>query len=144
VTRRDLSGASLRARAAHLDPAMVLGAWDETAAVGYDRAIWSELVSLRFVGAAQNALVLGPVGVGKTFLSTALGHIACRRRVGVHFERADRLHRRLEACRLNGTYEAKMRKTTSSTSLLQPPTRMTEGRSLRCTGIPTCASRRRC
>ena len=110
VARRDLSGASLRARAAHLDPAMVLEAWDETAAVSYDRAIWSELVSLRFVEAAQNVVVLGPVGVGKTFLATALGHIACRRRVGVHFERADRLHKRLKACRLDGTYEAEMRK----------------------------------
>jgi len=55
-------------------------------------------------------LVLGPVGVGKTFLATALGHIACRRHVSVHFERADRLHKRLKACRLDGTYEAEMRK----------------------------------
>jgi hypothetical protein len=42
--------------------------------------------------------------------STALGHIACRRHVSVHFERADRLHKRLKACRLDGTYEAEMRK----------------------------------
>jgi len=110
VTRRDVSGASVRARAAHLDPAMVLEAWDETAGVTYDRAIWSELVSLRFVDQAHNVLVLGPVGVGKTFLATALGHIACRRHVSVHFERADRLHKRLKACRLDGTYEAEMRK----------------------------------
>jgi len=110
VTRRDLSGASVRARAAHLDPGMVLEAWDETAAVTYDRAIWSELVSLRFVEQAHNVLVLGPVGVGKTFLATALGHIACRRHIGVHFERADRLHKRLKACRLDGTYEQEMRK----------------------------------
>ncbi len=110
VTRRDLAGASIRARAAHLDPAMVLEAWDETAAVTYDRAIWSELVSLRFIERANNVLVLGPVGVGKTFLATALGHIACRRHVSVHFERADRLHKRLKACRLDGTYEAEMRK----------------------------------
>lgn len=110
VTRRDLNGASVRARAAHLDPGMVLEAWDETAEVTYDRAIWSELVSLRFVEQAHNVLVLGPVGVGKTFLATALGHIACRRHVSVHFERADRLHKRLKACRLDGTYEAEMRK----------------------------------
>ena len=64
VTRRDLDGASVRARAAHLDPSMVLEAWDETAAVTYDRAIWSELVSLRFVEQAHNVLVLGPSGRG--------------------------------------------------------------------------------
>jgi DNA replication protein DnaC len=110
VQRRDASSAGVRARAAHLDPAMVLEAWDDTAEVTYDRAIWSELVSLRFVENAQNVLVVGPVGVGKTFLATALGHIACRRRVSVHFERADRLHKRLKAARLDATYDAEMRK----------------------------------
>ena len=108
--RRDSSSAGLRARAAHLDPAMVLEAWDDTAEVAYDRAIWSELVSLRFVENAQNVLVVGPVGVGKTFLATALGHIACRRRISVHFERADRLLKRLKAARLDASYDAEMRK----------------------------------
>ena len=51
-----------------------------------------------------------PVGVGKTFLATALGHIACRRRIGVHFERADRMHKRLKAARLDASYDAEMRK----------------------------------
>lgn len=110
VTRRDSESAGVRARAAHLDPTMVLEAWDDTAEVTYDRAVWAELVSLRFVEQAHNALVLGPVGVGKTFLATALGHIACRRRVTVHFERADRLLKRLKAARLDASYEAEMRK----------------------------------
>jgi DNA replication protein DnaC len=110
VSRRDTTSASVRARAARLDPEMVLEAWDETAEVTYDRAIWSELVSLRFVESAQNVLFLGPVGVGKTFLANALGHIACRRRIGVHLERSDRLHRRLKAARLDASYEAEMRK----------------------------------
>ena len=73
-------------------------------------AVLSELVSLRFVDQGRNALILGPVGVGKTFLATALGHIACRRRVSVHFERADRLHKRLRAARLDASYDAEMRK----------------------------------
>jgi hypothetical protein len=46
---------------AHLDPHMYLEAWDETAAVSYDRALLSELVSLRFVDQGRNALILGPV-----------------------------------------------------------------------------------
>jgi DNA replication protein DnaC len=110
VQRRDATSASVRARAAHLDPTMVLEAWDETAEVTFDKEIWSELVSLRFVEQAHNVLVLGPVGVGKTFLATALGHIACRRRIGVHFERADKLHKRLKAARLDASYEQEMRK----------------------------------
>jgi DNA replication protein DnaC len=110
VQRRDADSAGRRARMAKLDPTMVLEAWDGTAAVSYDRAVWSELVSMRFVEQARNALILGPVGVGKTFLATALGHIACRRRISVHFERADRLHKRLKAARLDASYDQEMRK----------------------------------
>ena len=110
VSRRDAASAGVRARAAKLDPHMVLEAWDESAKVSYDRAIWSELVSMRFVEQARNAFIMGPVGVGKTFMATALGHIACRRRIGVHFERHDRLHKRLKAARLDASYDQEMRK----------------------------------
>jgi len=110
VQRRDATSASVRARAAHLDPSMVLEEWDSSAEVTYDKAIWSELASLRFIDEAHNVLILGPVGVGKTFLATALGHVACRRRIGVHFERADKLHKRLKAARLDASYEQEMRK----------------------------------
>lgn len=54
--------------------------------------------------------MLGPVGVGKTLIANALGHIARRRRVKVHFERAERLFRRLKAARLDASYEAEVRK----------------------------------
>ncbi len=110
VQRRDSASAGMRARKARLDSTMTLEAWDESAKITYDREVWAELVSLRFVEQARNAFVLGPVGVGKTFLATALGHIACRRRIGVHFERADRLHKRLKASRLDASYEAEMRR----------------------------------
>jgi DNA replication protein DnaC len=110
VQRRDADSAGRRARAAKLDPTMTLEAWDESAQITYNREIWSELVSLRFVEHARNGFILGPVGVGKTFLATALGHIACRRRISVHFERADRLHKRLKAARLDASYEVEMRK----------------------------------
>ncbi len=64
VSRRDAASAGLRARAAKLDPHMVLEAWDEGAKITYDRAVWSELVSMRFVGQARNAFIMGPVGIG--------------------------------------------------------------------------------
>ena len=110
VQRRDSDSAGRRARVAKLDPSMTLEAWDDTAAITYDRAVWTELVSMRFVDQARNAFILGPVGVGKTFLATALGHIACRRRIGVHFERPDRVHKRLRAARLDASYDTEMRK----------------------------------
>lgn len=91
VTRRDRQAALVRAKRAHLDPSMQLEAWDESTPVTLDRALWAELTSLRFLADAYNVLVMGPVRVGKTFLATALGHIAVRRAHTVHAERADKL-----------------------------------------------------
>ena len=86
------------------------GGLGHDAKITYDQAVWSELVSLRFVEKARNAFVLGPVGVGKTFLATALGHIACRRRISVHFERARPAAQAIEAARLDASFDAEMRK----------------------------------
>ena len=50
------------------------------------------------------------VGVGKTHLATALGHIAVRRRVSVLMLRADAMFKRLKAARLDNSVEAEMRR----------------------------------
>jgi DNA replication protein DnaC len=110
VTRRENTSAERRARVAGLDPIMTLDRWDDTAKITYDRATWNELCSLRFVDAGHNAVIMGPVGVGKTFLATALGHAAIRRRISVHFERCDRLLKRLRASRLDNSHEVEIRK----------------------------------
>jgi DNA replication protein DnaC len=78
ISRRDTTAATRRADEAGLDPDMVLERWDKTAKVTYDRRVMNELASLRFVEDRRNVVILGPVGVGKTFLANALGHICCR------------------------------------------------------------------
>jgi DNA replication protein DnaC len=110
VTRRESRSAMLRARTAGLDPTMRLDTWDEPDDLTYDRALLSDLTSLRFTEAGHGALLLGPVGVGKTHLATALGHIAIRRRLSVHASRTDKLFTRLRAARLDNSLEAEMRK----------------------------------
>jgi DNA replication protein DnaC len=110
VTRRESKSASLRARAAGLDAGMRLDTWDETAAVRYDRQLWNELVSLRFLDGPHGALILGPVGVGKTHLACALGHIAVRRRHTVHMAPAGKLFKKLKAARLDNSLDAEMRR----------------------------------
>ena len=88
---------------------MHLQAWDPSATVTFDQQLWAELTSLRFLADDHNVLIIGPVGVGKTFLANALGHIAVRRGHTVHTERADKLFKRLKAARLDATYEDEMR-----------------------------------
>jgi DNA replication protein DnaC len=112
VSRRESRSAMLRARAAGLDPTMRLDTWDEPEDLRYDRMLLSDLTSLRFTDAGHGALILGPVGVGKTHLAAALGHIGIRRRLTVHFSRADKLFTRLRAARLDNTLEAEMRRLT--------------------------------
>jgi DNA replication protein DnaC len=110
VTRREAKSAGLRARAAGLDAGMRLDAWDQSATVRYDQQLWNELVSLRFLDGPHGALILGPVGVGKTHMASALGHIAVRRRRTVHMAPAAKLFKRLKAARLDNTLEAEMRR----------------------------------
>jgi DNA replication protein DnaC len=110
VTRRENGSAARRARTAGLDPQMRLDTWDTTAAIHYDQQLWNELTTLRFAEAGHSALVLGPVGVGKTHLATALGHIAVRRRLTVHMARASILFKRLRAARLDNSTEAEHRR----------------------------------
>jgi DNA replication protein DnaC len=110
VTRRETTSASLRSRTAGLEADMCLENWDPDTKVSYDRAIWDELCSLRFIDAGHNALILGPVGVGKTFMATALGHAAIRRRYSVIFTRTDVLLKKLRASRLDNSHDAEMRK----------------------------------
>lgn len=110
VARRESRSAMLRARTAGLDPTMRLDTWDEPANLTYDRALLSDLTSLRFTEAGHGVLILGPVGVGKTHLATALGHIGIRRRLTVLASRTDKLFTRLRAARLDNTLAAEMRK----------------------------------
>jgi DNA replication protein DnaC len=109
-SRREAKSASIRARAAGLDHSMRLDTWDDTAAVTYDRQLWNELASLRFLDGPHGALILGPVGVGKTHLASALGHIAIRRRRTVLMATADKLFKRLKAARLDNTLDIEMRR----------------------------------
>ncbi|TXI49056.1 IS21-like element helper ATPase IstB [Mycolicibacter arupensis] len=110
ASRRDASSAARRAREAGLDATMRLDSWDESAAVRYDRTLWTDLTSLRFLDGPHGALLLGPVGVGKTHLATALGHIAVRRRVPTLMLRADAMFKRLKASRLDNSTEAELRR----------------------------------
>ena len=85
---------------------MTLDRWDDTAKITYDRAIWNELCSLRFIESGHNAVIMGPVGVGKTFLANALGHVATRHGYNVILTRADAMLRRLKQSRLDNSREA--------------------------------------
>jgi len=110
VSRRDSQAATVRAERAQLDPQMQLEAWDTSANVTFDRELLQELVSLRFLDARRHVTIVGPVGVGKTFIAHALGQIACRRGYPVLALRADRMLKSLKHARLSNTYDQELRR----------------------------------
>ncbi len=110
ATRRDTQAAALRAQKAQLDPAHQIENWDATAKVSFDRELLNELMSLRFMESNHNAAIVGPVGVGKTFLAHAIGHAACRRGRSVLAIQADRMLKDLKHARLLNAYEPELRK----------------------------------
>jgi DNA replication protein DnaC len=108
VSRRQSASASLRAEKAGLDPEMVFERWDKSSAVSLDKRVLQELTSLRFVEGHRNVAILGPVGVGKTFIANALGMLACRSAFSVQFYRADAMLRKLKQSRLDNSRDALM------------------------------------
>lgn len=113
IARRESTSTERRAREAGLDPTMTMERWDPTAKVTYDKRVFAELMSLRFIEAHQNTVILGPVGVGKTFLAHALGHVACRHRYHVMLTRADEMLRKLRQSRLDNSRDALMTQLTT-------------------------------
>jgi DNA replication protein DnaC len=108
IARRDNTAADNRASEAGLDPSMRLELWDKTAKVTFDKRLLAELVSLRFLETHRHAIILGPVGVGKTFVAQALGHIACRHGYHVRFTRADEMLRTLKQSRFDNSRDTLM------------------------------------
>ncbi len=108
IERRRGAASARRADQAGLDPSMVMERWDKTAKVTFDRRVLQELCTLRFVAAHRNVVVLGPVGVGKTFLASALGHLACHASFRVRHLRADALLRMMRQSRLDNSRDALM------------------------------------
>jgi DNA replication protein DnaC len=108
IQRRDNGAAQRRATQAGLDQSMRMELFDKTAKVTFDKRLLAELASLRFVESHRHVVILGPVGVGKTFMASALAHIACQHGYNVRLIRADEMLRTLRASRLDNSRDAEM------------------------------------
>lgn len=108
IHRRDSTAAQRRSAQAGLDPEMRMERFDKTAKVTFDKRLVAELASLRFIENHRHVVVLGAVGVGKTFVANALGHLACQHGYHVRFIRADEMLRTLRHSRLDNSRDAEL------------------------------------
>jgi DNA replication protein DnaC len=71
---------------------------------GLDKRQLKELATCRFIDDGINVLIMGPTGVGKTYLATAIGNAACRRGHSTIFFRMNALIEQMLLARAKGTY----------------------------------------
>ena len=67
-----------------------------------DRALFQALTAGRWIEEAQNLIIEGPAGVGKSWLACALGHKACRDNRSVLYQRIPRMFGDLALARGDG------------------------------------------
>ncbi len=108
VSRRDGSAIQRRVLTANLDPDMCIERFDKTAKITYDKRLLAELFSLSFIEKRRHVTVMGPVGVGKTFLANAMGLVACRHGYNVYFTRADQMLHLLKQSRFDNSRDDRM------------------------------------
>ena len=84
---------------------------------GLDRAVIAHLVEGRWIDRAENLLVTGATGLGKSWIACALGHKACRDGRSVLYHRVPRLFEQLAIARGDGRY-ARLLKTITRVDLL--------------------------
>jgi DNA replication protein DnaC len=113
IQRRDSSAAERRAQEAGLDPDMVFERFDTSAKITYDKRLLTQLRGLNFLEQRKHVTILGSVGVGKTFVANALGHLACQHGYRVHFTRADAMLQRLKRSRFDNSRDDEMHKLTT-------------------------------
>jgi DNA replication protein DnaC len=77
---------------------------DYRAARGLDRALFQKLAEGSWIDAHENLILCGPTGVGKSWLSSALGHKACRDNRSVLYQRIPKLFADLALARGDGRY----------------------------------------
>ena len=82
---------------------------DYRTARGLDRALFQKLAQGNWIKEQQNLIIVGPSGVGKSWLACALGHRACRDNLSVLYQRIPRLFSDLALARGDGRYARLMR-----------------------------------
>ncbi|HDL53498.1 MAG TPA: AAA family ATPase, partial [Proteobacteria bacterium] len=84
---------------------------------GMDKNLILSLAGCQWVGKAQNVIITGPTGVGKTYLACALAHKACLEGYSALYRRMTRMFDELNIAKADGRYP-KLMMTWAKTNLI--------------------------
>jgi DNA replication protein DnaC len=102
ATSRENKRLARRLREAKLRQAAVVEDVNLHAPRNLDRALFQKLVTCEWIRDHHHLVVIGPTGIGKSWLACALGHKACREGFSVLYKRANRLFADLAQARGEG------------------------------------------
>lgn len=71
---------------------------------GLDKSVFVKLGACEWIRRHQNVIIVGPTGVGKTFLACALAQRACREGMPSFYIRTPKLYYMLSMARADGSY----------------------------------------
>jgi DNA replication protein DnaC len=110
AARRDATGLERRVRAARFEQLCTLEDFDFAFNPKIPATQIRDLSTLRFVEAGESVILHGPVGVGKSMIAQALGHLACRRGHPVAFTKTSRLLADLAGGHADRSFESRLRR----------------------------------
>lgn len=104
LERRDQTRLARLVAEAGVEPGKSLAQFDFAAAPQINRTLVMELATCTFLHRAENLLLSGPTGTGKSHLANALAWEAVKRGTTAYVRSAHRLLGDLQAARANGTF----------------------------------------
>jgi DNA replication protein DnaC len=110
IQRREQQALERHLLQAGFEERVTLDDFDWSAPIQLDRRQLQHIFTLQFLDRKEHVLVVGPVGVGKTFVVEALGAATVRAGHSVLFVRADGLLRELGQARADHTFERVFRR----------------------------------
>jgi energy-coupling factor transporter ATP-binding protein EcfA2 len=90
ITRRDTMSMQRRIHRARFEQQATLEEFDFAASPKLPAAAIRDLAALRWLHAGESIILHGPVGVGKSHIAQALGHLAIRQGADVRFTKTSR------------------------------------------------------
>lgn len=104
ITEREDRRLQTRLRQARLKQSACLEDLDTRTPRGLDKALITQLATGQWLREGLNLLILGPTGVGKTWIACALAQQACRQGFTTRYLRAPRLFDDLQLAHADGRF----------------------------------------
>lgn len=108
ITRRETAAMDRRLRRAKFETQTTIEGFDFKASPKLPAAQIRDLAALRWLTAGEHLILYGPVGVGKSHIAQAMGHLAIRQGTEVRFTKTSRVLATLAGGHADRTYDRRL------------------------------------